>query len=179
MENDNEMKMDNTLENADDKIVKENIDNPGNKEEYIKVGESEQVNSKKKTGLNFEKDWFKILSSIFLIAILITALSIKFGQGTTQTQKWEYKTITLYASESNDRTGDEALNYNTIEISESKLNQLGEEGWELVSSDIEMETAYPNFGNSEYVTGIQPNVRPQCVKLLFKRPFNTNTSNQS
>jgi hypothetical protein len=34
-----------------------------------------------------------------------------------------------------------------------------------------METAHPNFGNSEYVTGLQPNIRPQRVVLVLRRRF--------
>ena len=33
------------------------------------------------------------------------------------------------------------------------------------------ETPHPNFGNSDYVTGLQPNMRPGSVTLLFKRSW--------
>lgn len=46
-------------------------------------------------------------------------------------------------------------------------NSLGDEGWELVDVFEETETVHPNFGNSEYVTGIQPNVRTSEISFVF------------
>lgn len=43
-------------------------------------------------------------------------------------------------------------------------------GWEMVGSHLEMETAFPNFGKDDFVNGLQPNIRPQSLTLLFKRP---------
>ncbi len=59
----------------------------------------------------------------------------------------------------------------SIFIPEYELNKLGAEGWELVSAHLEMETAFYNFGKSEYHTGIKPNVRPKTVVAIFKRPL--------
>jgi hypothetical protein len=83
--------------------------------------------------------------------------------------KYEYKVLSLLA-ESNERTGSGALKYASVNVDQAQLQTLTGEGWELVDSFLEMETAFPNFGNSEYVTGLQPNVRPQRAVLLFKRP---------
>ena len=47
---------------------------------------------------------------------------------------------------------------------------MGNDGWELVSTFTEVATAFPNFGNSEYVTGIRENVRTSVVNFVFKRP---------
>ena len=47
---------------------------------------------------------------------------------------------------------------------------MGKEGWELVSTYTEVATVFPNFGNSEYVTGIRENVRTNVVNFVFKRP---------
>ncbi|MFN4269934.1 MAG: DUF4177 domain-containing protein [Thermosynechococcus sp.] len=83
--------------------------------------------------------------------------------------KWEYKTVYVRA---------ETVSYvypklSTKEVSlielESEVEKLGKQGWELVDSFVEDETVHPNFGNEEYVTGLQPNVRPNRVVLLFKR----------
>jgi hypothetical protein len=74
---------------------------------------------------------------------------------------------------SNFRDGDTAFNFNTITPSDYSLTALGQEGWELVSSYLEMETAFPNFGDKQYVSGIQPNVRPQRLVLIFKRSIQT------
>lgn len=78
-------------------------------------------------------------------------------------QNWEYKIVkvagevgTIFSPRSfNDPTG--------------QLNNLGKEGWELVSTYTEEETVHPNFGNSEYVTGLQPNNRTAVVNFVFKR----------
>jgi hypothetical protein len=40
---------------------------------------------------------------------------------------------------------------------------------ELVNVYATTETTHPNFGNSEYVTGIQPNVRSSELNFVFKR----------
>lgn len=82
--------------------------------------------------------------------------------------KWEYKVVGYIDSESA-RIGSKSVKPISISPSESDLNSYGEEGWELVSSYLEMETAFPNFGNEDYVTGIRPNIRPQRVVLIFKR----------
>lgn len=50
------------------------------------------------------------------------------------------------------------------------LNGLGNEGWEVVGVVSTLETVHPNFGNSDYVTGLQPNTRTREVVLLLKRP---------
>jgi hypothetical protein len=82
--------------------------------------------------------------------------------------KYEYKVLRLFAG-SKDRTGAEALSFTSIQIPDADLATIGAEGWELVGTLLEMETAFPNFGKEEYVTGMQPNVRPQSAILLFKR----------
>ncbi len=83
-------------------------------------------------------------------------------------EKWEYKVVPVL-SEGHSRTDEGAGNFSSVNPSEAMLNKLGSEGWELSSSYLEMETAWMNFGKSEYVTGLQPNIRPQRVVLVFKR----------
>ena len=51
----------------------------------------------------------------------------------------------------------------------SMLNKMGKEGWELVSTYTEIGTSFPNFGNSEYVTGLRTNTRTVVVNFVFKR----------
>ncbi len=82
--------------------------------------------------------------------------------------KWEYTTLTLNNS-GNSRIGDGSEKYETIQFNQSEVNRLGDDGWELVSSYLEMETAFVNFGNEKYVTGLQPNTRPQRLICIFKR----------
>ena len=50
------------------------------------------------------------------------------------------------------------------------VNTMAKDGWELVSTYTETTTVFPNFGNSEYVTGIRENVRTSVVNFVFKRP---------
>ncbi|MFN4196039.1 MAG: DUF4177 domain-containing protein, partial [Thermosynechococcus sp.] len=83
--------------------------------------------------------------------------------------KWEYKTVYVTA-----KTVSFAYpELSTKEVSlielESEVEKLGKQGWELVDSFVEDETVHPNFGNEKYVIGLQPNVRPNRVVLLFKR----------
>lgn len=47
------------------------------------------------------------------------------------------------------------------------LNQYKD--WELVDVIEVTETVHPNFGNSEYVTGLQPNVRTQKLQLILRK----------
>jgi hypothetical protein len=84
--------------------------------------------------------------------------------------QWEYQTVSL-SSEGNERTGLDAVKFASIQWEANTVAAMGTEGWELVDTYLELETAYPNFGDEDYVTGIQPNVRPQALTLIFKRPI--------
>ena len=77
---------------------------------------------------------------------------------------WEYKF--LYEEVASE---DPKLS-NGIQVKEDDLNVLGKDGWELATSYLELETAFPNFGEQAYITGIQSNVRPKRAVLVFKRP---------
>jgi hypothetical protein len=83
-------------------------------------------------------------------------------------ERWEYKVVSVMA-EGHDRNGAAAVKFASAQPDEKALTKLGGEGWELVGSYLEMETSYPNFGKEEYVTGIQPNIRPQRAVLLLRR----------
>lgn len=107
----------------------------------------------------------KIMKSINLFFIFIIALLLI---GCQSNGKWEYKVLPV-SRDINLIVERESLYPSTITPNDSLLNALGLEGWELVSSYLEMETTHPNFGDSKYVTGLQPNVRPQRAILIFKR----------
>jgi len=114
---------------------------------------------------------FNFFIGTVLVLLLFTSVLIYFNHSTTEKiQVWEYKVIEFYTEENNYRIGSGSLNFNTINVNETELNRLGQDGWELVSSHLEMETAFPNFGNDSYVNGIQPNIRPQKLVIIFKRP---------
>ena len=107
------------------------------------------------------------MKSVSLILILFGLLILS---GCEKDKKWEYKVLTV-SNEGFDRSGSEAMKATKVSPTESELNGLGAEGWELVASYLELETSHPNFGNETYVTGLQPNIRPQRAILLFKRPL--------
>lgn len=83
--------------------------------------------------------------------------------------KWEYMVKHCTADQDQKRTGKDAGKWQSVTPDKDELSKFGAEGWELVSTYLEMETAWTNFGNEDYVTGLQPNVRPQRVVFLFKR----------
>lgn len=78
---------------------------------------------------------------------------------------YEYKVLTIdggssYISDRNRR----ALSEDEIQKRLSRYPQ-----WELVDVITEIETVHPNFGNSNYVAGLQPNTRTWCVRLIIRR----------
>jgi hypothetical protein len=79
--------------------------------------------------------------------------------------KWEYKVVKIAGVEGA-RGVYSAMSFNDPS---GQLNALGEEGWEVVSSYTEENTVHPNFGNAEYVTGLQPNTRTAVVNFVLKR----------
>ncbi len=105
--------------------------------------------------------------SRFVQIVVLFLITISFISCTIKEKKWEYKVVYIAGSETRDGTG--AFKFQTITPSEEDLSKYGSEGWELTTSYLEMETAFPNFGKDEYVTGIRENVRPQRLVLIFKR----------
>lgn len=109
------------------------------------------------------------LSQGYVLIAIVGLIFLLFAWSSFKRQpRFEYKVIEFMAS-SNERTGTGALAYSSVSISEAQLAEMGADGWELVDTMLEMETAYPNFGDTDYVTGIQPNIRPQRAILYFKR----------
>jgi len=84
---------------------------------------------------------------------------------TSCASKWEYKIVTIKSIEKETSKFDP----NEFRVSDESLNLFGEKGWELVDIYTTIETVHPNFGNTEYVNGIQPNVRNKEINFLFKR----------
>lgn len=91
---------------------------------------------------------------------IFTACLMLAACGNTQ---WEYKVVSVPGYSSSDY-GPMAFGDET-----SMLNEMGEEGWELVDTYTETSTAFPNFGNEQYVTGLQPNTRTSRINFVFKR----------
>lgn len=82
------------------------------------------------------------------------------------TTHWEYKVLTVPAPDADPKANA------SVPVTEAALNPLGAQGWELVGSYEEENTVFPNFSaDTKIVTGIESNVRPSQVVLLFKRPL--------
>jgi hypothetical protein len=109
----------------------------------------------------------RMLAAVLGLALLLTGCSWRKAPETHT--RWEYKLVHVTA-EGHDRVGKGSLNFASVTPSTDELNKLGVQGWELATSYLELETAFPNFGNDKYVSGIQPNVRPQRLVLIFRRP---------
>lgn len=116
----------------------------------------------------------KMISKKYRLNVLCISLCLLLITACSQKNKtWEYKILSV-GSEGHSRDGIEAGKFASISPSENEFNALGKQGWELVGSYLEMETAWVNFGREEYTTGLQPNIRPQRVVFIFKRlPIST------
>lgn len=104
-----------------------------------------------------------------IILLLAVGIALPYLHPLRPVPVWEYKKV-IFPSDGKGRIGPEALRYATIPLDEKLLSQLGAEGWEMVGSYLETETAFPNLGKDDSAAGIQPNVRPQSLTILFKRP---------
>lgn len=116
-------------------------------------------------------------TTIYLMIIFST--SILLSCQSNKSVKWEYKVCyfdaELIKSELKQYAGGSdifktSVSSTSITLNEDILNELGNEGWEIINSYLEQETVYPNLlseGNS--VSGLQPNIRPQRLVIIFKR----------
>jgi hypothetical protein len=82
------------------------------------------------------------------------------------TAKWEYKIVSVKGAEQG-LTG--KFQSNKFDVSDTALNLFGKDGWEMVGVFEKTETVHPNFGNEQYVNGIEPNVRTAEIDFVFKR----------
>jgi|ERR1035437_5454337 hypothetical protein len=99
------------------------------------------------------------MKKVFLIALLGLGIS-------SCTTKWEYKIVSVKGVEEG-TTG--KFQSNKFDVSDESLNLFGKDGWELVSVFEKTETVHPNYGNDQYVSGLQPNVRTAEINFVFKR----------
>jgi len=104
-----------------------------------------------------------------IILLLFAALALPYIGPLRPVPTWEYKRV-VFPSNGDGRIGPGALRYSTVPLDEKLLSQLGAEGWEMVGTYLEMETAFPNLDENERPRNFQPNVRPQSLTVLFKRP---------
>lgn len=98
------------------------------------------------------------MRKIYLIALLSVALLSCFD-------KWEYKMVAVKGKEQDAAK----FESNAFDITDESLNLFGKNGWELVGIFEKTETVHPNFGNDQYVSGLQPNVRTAEINFVFKR----------
>lgn len=99
-----------------------------------------------------------------IILFCLVALSMILASCDVNT-KWEYKVVNIAGVEGF-RGNFDGMSFNDPT---GQLNNLGKEGWEVVTAYTEENTVHPNFGNSEYVTGLQPNTRTAVVNIILKR----------
>lgn len=115
-----------------------------------------------------------------VLAVVFGLFAIFYILGAFVPPRWEYKVVSFIAESpgalESSRVDTGAAYVSAVTPAETALDGMGQEGWEMVGSYLEMETAWPNFGDAKYVTGLQPNVRPQRLVLIFKRPKATWTS---
>jgi hypothetical protein len=107
------------------------------------------------------------------LMILLLGFGFLFFQTMKRPQEWEYETMEILAASEafSGSSGNLAkLDTRTIPDISARLKAMGLLEWELIDSFLENETAHPNFGAENLVTGLQPNVRPRKLVLIFKRP---------
>ena len=120
--------------------------------------------------------WLRLIVAIAAVGMLFMAIAPRVpglkGLLGERPVTWEYRVMSVAPVVANDRgtTTAGALAPNQINVGEAQLDVLGQQGWELAGSYLEMETAFPNFGSADYVTGLRDNVRPQRLVLILKRP---------
>lgn len=165
-------------DNSSNESVADDTNNLDSTNEETNNNLNNNIINKLKLKLMKEYDYTKILLSFISLAlislIVISIIGLKndktmINQGNA-IPTWEYKVVSIEATEDITYIQNE-LNPTEVQLTEDMINTYGVEGWELVDSYLEVETVHPNYGNDEYVTGLQPNVRPQRLVLIFKKPL--------
>ena len=137
---------------------------------------AEAVVLKASSGRRTSFSWFRLVVAVAVLGMLLMTVA-PYVPGLKDLLEakpvtWEYRVVNVSPDVANDRgtTTAGGLAQNQITVSDAQLNALGLQGWELTGSYLEMETAFPNFGSADYVTGLRDNVRPQRLVLILKRP---------
>lgn len=117
-----------------------------------------------------------------LIPFTLAAILLA-GCNKQESEQWEYKVLPIIGSKlptvysPNDKeTLIQRSDFQTLEFFGSNfdmmLDSYGKDGWELVNVYTTIETAFPNFGDAEYHTGVKENTRTQTINFVFKRRVN-------
>ena len=139
---------------------------------------------------SFQGDKTKFLTIALVILILLLMIgnglllfSMQTNQENMQNVEREIKATSENLSEKLSYLANPVYEYKVVTV-ESTLSNKYEasitadslhkiltkhSNWELVDAVTEIATEHPNFGNSQYVTGLQPDVRTQQIKLILRR----------
>lgn len=106
------------------------------------------------------------MKKILSFALLLTTMTT-FVSCSSENAKWEYTVVVVKGVESSE--GYSKFTTLGYKDQDPMLNKMGEKGWELVNVYTKIETEFPNFGDSKYVTGIRDNTRTSSLNFVFKR----------
>lgn len=107
-----------------------------------------------------------VIKALLVVSIVqLGVLSASYiSKGVNYNKAWEYKVVSDFKENTYPTS-----HPNNFYSNDGLLTALGNEGWELVDTYTILETVHPNFGNSSYVTGLQPNVRTKELVFIYKR----------
>lgn len=111
------------------------------------------------------------LQGYILISLGILILGLLAWSVFKPLPKYQYKIVGVQAQFIKGTADNTERGPTSVGLKDEELSLLGKEGWELVDTMLEIETTHPNYGSSEYVTGLQPNIRPQRAVLIFRKPL--------
>lgn len=119
-----------------------------------------------------------VIQGYVLIGLICVLIGLFAWSLLKPSPKYAYKVLNVQAQFNNKDTTTESataqlniadLKSTSVNLKDEELTILGNEGWELVETFLEVETTHPNYGSSSYVTGLQPNVRTQRVVMIFRK----------
>ena len=101
------------------------------------------------------------MKKVLLLSMLLSTVAI-----CGCTTQWQYKTIEVEGIKS-DTHGDYFSRY--FPIDDSFLNEMGEDGWELVSCYPLTESVYADMGSERLILHYKTNTRTVAIRYVFKK----------